>query len=404
MLIEKMENRVLVGITIFLATMVLVGWVAINEPGRMASFQQQHLARSIEKGAELFANNCATCHGPAGLGSGRAPGLNNPQLFGVNFLASVDGEIARLEDAIDTLAAAEDTSDLSNDQLDVLEDQLAVITAEFGEDPHAAATAALEAAQAERQALIGQMQVAVDRGYDPEDPDRLGTLGWSGTLDSFVLTSLVSGRPVSTSYWPGPMPAWSLTAGGPMRQDQLEDLTNYIMNWGGDRQWTIGDLLAVEQFAKIPVEGGGLVEGSVAPDVANLQLTDIEANRAMIDETIDTVMAAMPEMIGDPNNGQTLYNGALACAACHNNAAVAPPTEGTYTRVLETRLQDPALAGYTAEHYLIESILVPNAYIAPPSYPANAMPQDFGQRLTAQDLLDLVAYIESQDGEDPLAG
>ena len=70
LLIERMENRILVGLTVVLASMVLVGWIAINETGRMASFQQQHLARSIEKGAELFANNCAFCHGTSGKGDG----------------------------------------------------------------------------------------------------------------------------------------------------------------------------------------------------------------------------------------------------------------------------------------------------------------------------------------------
>ncbi|HLV35401.1 MAG TPA: c-type cytochrome, partial [Spirillospora sp.] len=99
LLIDRMENRILVGTVAFLASMVLIGWVAINEPGRMAAFQQQQLARSIEHGAELYTNNCAECHGASGLGSARAPGLNNPQLFGVDFLAPIDNDIAALETA-----------------------------------------------------------------------------------------------------------------------------------------------------------------------------------------------------------------------------------------------------------------------------------------------------------------
>ena len=409
LLIERLENRLLVGIVLFLATMVLVGWVAINEPGRLASFQEQHLARSTEKGAELYASSCAECHGPAGLGSARAPGLNNPQLFGAQFLADIsaslvaaDAEITRLEGAIDALATAEDTSGLDADELAELEAELAAINEEFGEDPHDAITTALTTAQDEHDALLVPIQSAIDKGFDPYEPDRLGTVGWGSTVHDFVLTTLISGRPVSTAYWPAPMPVWSRTGGGPLRGDQIEDLTNYVMNFG-NKEWTVGDLLAVQQFAKIPAESQGPVaDNAVAPDVANLQIADIPDNRAMIDETIDTVMAAMPEMIGDPNNGQSLYTGALACSACHANAAVAPPTEGTFTRAENTRLQAPELAGYTVEHYLIESILVPNAYIAP-GYPGNAMPQNFGERLSAQDLVDLVAYLESQDGADPLA-
>jgi mono/diheme cytochrome c family protein len=406
MLIDRIENRVLVGITIFLASMVLVGWVAINETGRMASFQQQHLARSIEIGAELFASRCAECHGTEGHGTARAPGLNNPQLFGHDFTASFDSEIEAMETAkaqVETLRTAIDTpGDLSEDQVNELQSQLAGLVEEYGEDPIAGIDAEIANINAQKDALIAQMQSAIDLGYDPATPDRLATLDWAGTLDAFILTTLVGGRPVSSGYWPQPMPAWSQTAGGPLRMDQLENLTNYIVNWGANDAWTVDDLLEVQQFAKIPVEGGGTVaDDAVAPDVANIQQADVESRRGDITAAVDTVMTEMQSMIGDPNNGQVLYNGALGCAACHSTA-VAPTTDGTFTRVNETRLQDPALAGYTAEHYLIESILVPNAYVAP-GFVANAMPQDFGERINAQELLDLVAYLESQDGPDPLA-
>ena len=34
LIIERIEGRILVGITMFVAIMILVGWVAINEPAR----------------------------------------------------------------------------------------------------------------------------------------------------------------------------------------------------------------------------------------------------------------------------------------------------------------------------------------------------------------------------------
>ena len=407
LLIDRMENRILVGTVAFLASMVLIGWVAINEPGRMAAFEQQQLARSVEHGAELFANNCATCHGPNGLGSARAPGLNNPQLFGVNFFETIDTDIATLETAKTDIEGTQatldgDTSSLTAEQIAGLEEKLAVYVERYGEDPIAAIDTQLAAKQTERTGLLAQMQTAIDRGYDPEQPTRLGLLGWSGTLDAFVHTTLISGRPVSESYWPEPMPAWSRTAGGPLREDQLDNLTNYVMNWGAGRAWTLDDLLAVQQFAKIPSEGGVAVE-SVAPEIANIPSADVEANRETIDTTVAAVLEQLDTVSGDPNNGQTLYTGSLACSACHNNAAIAPPTEGTFTRVEETRLQDPLISDHTVRQYLVESVLAPNAYVSP-GYPANAMPQDFGNRLDLQMLADIIAYLESQDGPDPLAG
>ena len=410
LLIDRMENRILVGLTMVLASMVLVGWVAINETGRMASFQQQHLARSIEKGAELFSSSCATCHGNSGEGSARAPGLNNPQLFGHDYLAPLDTQIAAVETNIarfETLTATmvdeEARAQLSEEEFGAVQANLAAIIEQHGEDPLASLNGELTTLVTSRANLILQMQSAIDRGYDPEAPSRLNNVGWGSTLETFVLTTLVSGRPVSTNYWPEPMASWSQTAGGPLRDDQLQDLSNYVLNWGHERNWTLEDLLRVQQFAKEPVEGAILiVENPVAADIIDIQFADVAGRRDEIDEVVARALGEMAELTGDPNNGQSLYNGSLACSACHNLATVAPPTEGTFTRVEDTRLADPALAGYSAEHYIVESILAPNAYVVE-GYPANNMPQNFGERLDAQLLADLVAYVSSQDGDDPLA-
>jgi len=110
---------------------------------------------------------------------------------------------------------------------------------------------------------------------------------------------------------------------------------------------------------------------------------------ARILKTLDTVT-------GDPINGQLLYNGDLGCAGCHlGDAPIAPPTSGTYTRTEEERLKDPLLAGYTPEQYLVESIIDPAHYVVPDF--KNVMINNFGDRLTLQDLADLVAFLESQD-------
>jgi hypothetical protein len=110
---------------------------------------------------------------------------------------------------------------------------------------------------------------------------------------------------------------------------------------------------------------------------------------ARILKTLDTVSS-------DPINGQVLYNGDLGCAGCHlSDTPIAPPTEGTYTRIEEERLKDPLLAGYTPEQYLVESIVDPAHYIVPNF--KNVMINNFGDRLTLQDLADLIAFLESQD-------
>jgi mono/diheme cytochrome c family protein len=125
-----------------------------------------------------------------------------------------------------------------------------------------------------------------------------------------------------------------------------------------------------------------------------------DAAQRPVGTDVERILTLLAEVYGDPINGQVLYNTEFSCAGCHEGEnRVGPATEGTYTRVEETRLSDPALAGYTIEQYLVESIVLPGAYIAPDHQ--NVMPNDFGERISLQELADLVLYLESQDGPSP---
>lgn len=133
-----------------------------------------------------------------------------------------------------------------------------------------------------------------------------------------------------------------------------------------------------------------------------VDLPQIVAQTAVGDD-VDAILAQLAQTPGDPINGQLLFTGeaaaldgaSLGCAGCHNGET-APAVEGTWTRITDIRLLDPLLDGYTVERYLVESIVHPNAYIAP-DYLGNLMPQNYGARLDIQQLADLVAYLDSQD-------
>lgn len=125
-----------------------------------------------------------------------------------------------------------------------------------------------------------------------------------------------------------------------------------------------------------------------------------DAAERPVGDDIERILAALETVNGDPLNGQSIYNGDYACAGCHlAEGHVAPPTEGTYTRVLDVRLMLPEFADYTAEQYLIESIVNPAHYIVPDYNPS--MPGDYGKRITLQEMADLVLFLESQDGPSP---
>ncbi len=369
-----MENRILVGTVAFLATLVLVGWIAINEGGRMAAFDRQFLARSIERGAELFVSHCSECHGTDGRGTARDPALNSPLLFGFDYLAELHAERA----ALTTEAGLEGTT----------EARIAEINTR------------LEELDAEEQQLIVPMQPAIDKGYDPDMFSRLAQVEWSASLHNFVYTTIHSGRPPSSGYWADPMPAWSQTAGGSLRNDQVEDLTQYILNYDKGNDWTIDDLNAVNQFPKVPADPAELAALQQQIDLLQ-QSGGVLPTYVGVDTPLADIMAGLEGLTPDPMRGQQLYDGQavpqLPCLGCHLNAAVAPPVAGTWTRVENERLNDPALAGMTGDEYLADSIIHPHDYIAP-NYSDGLMPDTFGSQLTYQDLADLIAYLKTQDG------
>ena len=283
MIIDKIENRILVGVTMFIALMVLVGWVAINENARMASFERQYEARAIEHGAEKFAANCSTCHGEDGRGiTGRAPALNSPHLFGFDYFEDITREMKSLSD--EEVALAEELNALAAEFAEgvdaereeaILERRQEISERLNGEEGILNRKVEL---LAERDALIATLQPAITNGYPisfafdvdgneilVNEYDRLAQLEWGGTLHDFIFTTLVHGRPTSVGYWPEAMVSWSNQAGGPLRDDELDNISTYILNWDKGDNWTIEDALAVNQYGVVPGPPGSGGGGEQAP-------------------------------------------------------------------------------------------------------------------------------------------
>jgi mono/diheme cytochrome c family protein len=405
MLIPTIENRILVGIVSFVGIMVLLGWAAINEGGRMAALEETYHARAIEQGAILFASNCSSCHGNDGRGlAGRAPGLNNPQFFGHDFFPEVSAEVGGLEAEKTGLTSEKSLLNTELTAEGTTEARIAEINARIPEIDARIAEIDTQIAELNVTRTTG-VQAAVDRGYDPARPSRVENLGWSGTHESFVLTTLIHGRPVSVNYWPQPMAAWAQTAGGPLRNDQLEDLVAYIENWDKGDAWSLDDLFAVNQYAIEPADPAPLLE----------QIQLLQQSGGILPEPVGVDVAAitaqLAEVTGDPARGDALYHGTttatlggvLGCQGCQlqEGAGTGPQTVGTWTRVTDERLTLPQYAGFTPEQYLVESIVAPGAYIVPTGCAgggcSNVMVANFGERLTIQDLADIIAYLETMN-------
>ena len=170
-----------------------------------------------------------------------------------------------------------------------------------------------------------------------------------------------------------------------LRQEQ-KTLANQLTTFDPDSESNPG--LALDNLFKV---------GAAYQELA-LKCGYIPADAATrtVGTDVERILKTLVDINGDPINGQVLYNGDLGCSGCHEgDNRVAPAIEGTYTRIEETRLNDPALAGYTPEQFIVESIVNPAHYVAP-GFPG-IMPTNFGDRLSAQDLADLLLFLESQD-------
>lgn len=199
--------------------------------------------------------------------------------------------------------------------------------------------------------------------------ERLAAVGFSGTIEDYVEGVIAYGRPVPSAgaSYPQRMPTWGQEFGGPLRQDQIEGLVAFIMNW---------------EDRALAASGEGAV-------------TIAEGEAVGVD-----IAVSLPE--GDPQAGASLAQSAVAgCSACHELAAVGPAwaAQGDQPGIgerAEQRINQTDYSGQaaTADQYLLESIVLTDAYIVE-GFAGGLMPQDYGGRLTAQQAADLIAYMRS---------
>jgi len=187
--------------------------------------------------------------------------------------------------------------------------------------------------------------------------NRVQEVGWEGTLQDYIVSTVSTGRPVSTRpelYVGGgkpAMPAWSQRFGGPLRDDQINNLATFILNWEAT---ALGEV----QLAELPTPTPGA------------------------------------EAAADPvARGQQIFTN-TGCAGCHAiegiSQGVVGPNLTQIGEVAATR-QD----GVSAGDYVRESILNPNTHVVE-GYQPNIMPQNYGQQLDNRALDDLIAFLLAQ--------
>jgi len=102
---------------------------------------------------------------------------------------------------------------------------------------------------------------------------------------------------------------------------------------------------------------------------------------------------------GDAERGADLAQ-SKDCLGCHRNLPVGPLYEPEGEPAIgaraATRIEQPDYHGQatTAEQYLLESIVSPEAYVVE-GFPEGLMPDGFSRLLTRQQAADLIAYLSS---------
>jgi mono/diheme cytochrome c family protein len=112
----------------------------------------------------------------------------------------------------------------------------------------------------------------------------------------------------------------------------------------------------------------------------------------------EEIYAGLPEdfaaalAVADPARGETLAlaNGCVGCHVLDPDQVMSGPTWYHAGDMAANRQ-----AGVSPALYLHDSIVAPNDYIVS-GYPANVMPQIYGDTISIEDLAILVAYLLAQ--------
>jgi len=284
--------KIALGILGALASIILLSLVLLTEDVRMADQTDNWAAREIENGALLYANNCASCHGPDGKGlPGVAPSLNSHYFF--------------------------------------------------------------------------------------TDTGRLADVGYIGSLESYVQLTVAAGRPSkANSQWAQKMPTWGNQFGGPLRGDQVIEVTKYVMNYRGSA------------LAQTPEEDPFQPFQDVKKSVGEQSIAVLMGAEPPAPEE------AAPAAEGGVRAPAELFS-TMACAGCHildqpqdaSNRGPVGPNLGNLAEVAGT-----FVAGMSAEEYVYQSITEPSAYVVE-SYIDGIMPKDFTTKMSEEEIRGLVAWL-----------
>ncbi len=200
---------------------------------------------------------------------------------------------------------------------------------------------------------------------------RLNDVGFAGSMEDYVKLTVAAGRPSrASSQWSVMMPTWSVTYGGPLREDQVQQVTDYVLNWETTALVQTPDEDPWIPFVDAPSKSDPAMAAAVAPPTAD----------------------------DGPRPPEVIFGNALpglGCEGCHNinepqtetNRGLVGPNLGNLYETAGTRVP-----GEDASTYVHNSIINPNAHLSP-GYMGNIMPAGLADKMTQEELDALVIWL-----------
>ena len=181
--------------------------------------------------------------------------------------------------------------------------------------------------------------------------ERVAEVGWEGSLEDYIVSVVTVGRQVSTRpelYVGGgspAMPTWSDAFDGPLREDQIRAVAAFIINF---EPYALGEVVAPTPLAPL------------------VDLSDpVALGRATFTEA--------------------------TCFACHTVSGLSEGIIGPALDGIASRAGD-RVSGLSAEEYIRESILNPNAFMVE-GFAEGIMLPNFGETLSEEQIDSLVAFL-----------
>lgn len=234
---------------------------------------------------------------------------------------------------------------------------------------------------------------------------RVADVEWTGNWSDYVKLTVAAGRPnlpegTSVDYWSmGKMPTWHVDLGGPMRGDQVDAVTAYVMNWeasaleqtAAEDTWSFFLNTLSTGLPYEPNEEGYQEKFDAAVSAAKragLTTYELEGETFTFEQGV----------AGDIDAAE-LFNVTMACAGCHNmneiqsdsNFGQPGPHQGNLHEVADTRVD-----GLSAEEYVYQSIVDPGAHVVD-GYVDGVMPMNFSERMSEEEIQALVAWVLDPD-------